>query len=330
MTSSGKVGTSDALFTEPNKCDFCGNSVVKSGVKCNVCPKVFHRSCSGKIKKCCDEEIKLSSETTSLRTPEVEDSGVKLREINKESTYVDLLLKIIFEFESKNAILEKNNNLLEFKIATLESSMQKNLSAAKGKQEEPGRKTVTNDLAIDANLTTANSNYSLSLPIERTATQGSSILTSEMAPAPVKNITNVPKTSNRNHRCGQGIFAHYTGFTGSMLPLKRLTIGNCKKTWVSDVVKRASMDLKNLYWLKWPFFEQHLLFMGGRHPANPSCGRRMGHHFQENQEKREQGNSRRHQDGVLQENSGGPGPGHLGPKVLDTYEVPEKCSRLVQ
>ncbi|KAL3277978.1 hypothetical protein HHI36_013320, partial [Cryptolaemus montrouzieri] len=33
-------------------------------------------------------------------------------------------------------------------------------------------------------------------------------------------------------------------------PLKRLTIGNCKKTWVSDVVKRASMDLKNLYWLK--------------------------------------------------------------------------------
>ncbi|KAL3286966.1 hypothetical protein HHI36_001452 [Cryptolaemus montrouzieri] len=35
-----------------------------------------------------------------------------------------------------------------------------------------------------------------------------------------------------------------------MLPLKRLTIGNCKKTWVSDVVKRASMDLKNLYWLK--------------------------------------------------------------------------------
>ncbi|KAL3274907.1 hypothetical protein HHI36_019688 [Cryptolaemus montrouzieri] len=264
MASSGKVGTSDALFTEPNKCDFCGNSVVKSGVKCNVCPKVFHRSCSGKIKKCCDEEIKLSSETTSLRTPEVEDSGVKLREINKESTYVDLLLKIIFELESKNAILEKNNNLLEFKIATLESSMLKNLSAAKGKQEKTGRKTVTNDPAIDANLTTANSNYSLSLPIERTATQGSSIVTSEMAPAPVRNITNLPKTSNRltevrstkqnklsvniqtsSTECSRenernrnlesqddwklGIFAHYTGFTGSMLPLKRLTIGNCKK-----------------------------------------------------------------------------------------------------
>ncbi|KAL3286182.1 hypothetical protein HHI36_000693 [Cryptolaemus montrouzieri] len=279
--------------------------------------------------------------------------------------------------------------------------MQKNLSAAKGKQEKTGRKTVTNDPAIDANLTTANSNYSLSLPIERTATQGSSIVTSEMAPAPVRNITNLPKTSNRltevrstkqnklsvniqtsstecsrenernrnlesqddwklvlddllrslylkvssleptrefmsssglisrskldyvitnsnvtisefrvfephisDHKaiyvecnvsdqklvdnkpqqkivrnihernladfttlisnlsfseiyCFSDVDACFREFLliiqdslDQCCPLKRLTIGNCKKTWVSDVVKRASMDLKNLYWLK--------------------------------------------------------------------------------
>ncbi|KAK9889191.1 hypothetical protein WA026_004471, partial [Henosepilachna vigintioctopunctata] len=57
MSSTRKVGASDAPQGEYNKCGYCKNAVVKVCVKCTKCTKVYHRSCSGKAKKCCEEEI---------------------------------------------------------------------------------------------------------------------------------------------------------------------------------------------------------------------------------------------------------------------------------
>lgn len=48
---------STASNSNPPKCGGCKNSFVKSGVSCKNCPKIFHRSCAQKVKKCCDEEL---------------------------------------------------------------------------------------------------------------------------------------------------------------------------------------------------------------------------------------------------------------------------------
>lgn len=153
MSSNSKLGANVVLSAEAIKCDFCGRLVVKSGVKCNLCPKVFHRNCSGKVKKCCvEEEIKLSSEISTLRTPEVDELELnKISKINNESSYIDLLLRIISELETKNSILEENNNLLRFKISTLEQIPHKNHSSvptrnASGKN---GREPVIAETVTD-------------------------------------------------------------------------------------------------------------------------------------------------------------------------------------
>ncbi|KAK9878689.1 hypothetical protein WA026_023286 [Henosepilachna vigintioctopunctata] len=70
MAANKKVGACNDPLLETSKCGYCRSS---NGLKCSICPKVFHPSCSMKLKKCCDVEIteilitdKVSEETTIM------------------------------------------------------------------------------------------------------------------------------------------------------------------------------------------------------------------------------------------------------------------------
>ncbi|KAK9881942.1 hypothetical protein WA026_018137 [Henosepilachna vigintioctopunctata] len=77
MSSTKKVGASDAPQGEYNKCGYCKNAVVKVCVKCTKCTKVYHRSYSGKAKKSCEEEIlspSMNEQNDADNIPDAENS----------------------------------------------------------------------------------------------------------------------------------------------------------------------------------------------------------------------------------------------------------------
>ncbi|KAK9892834.1 hypothetical protein WA026_022296 [Henosepilachna vigintioctopunctata] len=118
-----KVNACNDPLLETSKCGYCRNSNVKNGLKCSVCPKVFHPSCTMKLKKCCDVEIteilitdKVSEETTIMEP--------KIIDITSESPRYDLLMKIIAELQDKNAVLVENASLLKYKISILDTEMK--------------------------------------------------------------------------------------------------------------------------------------------------------------------------------------------------------------
>lgn len=121
MSSSKIVGASESLKVIIPECGYCKRTIVKSGAKCNICTKVYHPSCANKAKKCCKEDLSTSGDLNSADMSPMSDSINKM--ISSESTHNELLLKIIFELESKNSILMENNSLLRFKISTLEAEI---------------------------------------------------------------------------------------------------------------------------------------------------------------------------------------------------------------
>lgn len=118
MSSNKKDGSSESLQVIYPECGYCKRTIVKSSAKCSICNKVYHPSCANKAKKCCNEDLTTSSDfSTGDISPMSENVNKKL---SIESTHQELLLKIIFELESKNAVLTENNSLLKFKISSLE------------------------------------------------------------------------------------------------------------------------------------------------------------------------------------------------------------------
>lgn len=118
MPSSGKVVPIGSLKISIPECAVCKRTIMKGFAKCNICNKVYHPSCSNRVKKCCDEEIMLSSDCTPGSVSPITEAVNK--KITNESTQLELLLKIIHELEEKNTLLIENNRLLKFKISTLE------------------------------------------------------------------------------------------------------------------------------------------------------------------------------------------------------------------
>lgn len=115
------------LRVYPYICVECKNSIVKSGLKCNICPKIYHRSCASKLKKCCEVEI---STLFDMKTEDEDSLKGNISESNMHitanSSDRDLLLKIIHELEDKNRLLEENSQLLKYKISNLENEILKN------------------------------------------------------------------------------------------------------------------------------------------------------------------------------------------------------------
>lgn len=119
MSSSKIVGASMPLQIVIPECSYCKRSIMKNLVKCNSCTKVYHPSCANRTKKCCGEDFQNSGD---LDTGDISPT-ISEKNITKDSTHQDLLLKIIFELESKNMILLENNSLLKYKISTLETEI---------------------------------------------------------------------------------------------------------------------------------------------------------------------------------------------------------------
>ncbi|KAK9879930.1 hypothetical protein WA026_008438 [Henosepilachna vigintioctopunctata] len=89
MSSTRKVGASDAPQGEYNKYGYCENAVVKVCVICTKCTKVCHRSCSGKAKKCCEEEIlspSINEQNDGDNITDAENSP-RILEVTSEFTY---------------------------------------------------------------------------------------------------------------------------------------------------------------------------------------------------------------------------------------------------
>lgn len=109
------------------KCTSCKNSVVKSGLKCNICLNIFHRSCALKMKRCCEVEITsviaMNPEEEESLTIETPKTSIQ---ISENSSNQELLLKIIHELEDKNRLLEENSLLLKYKICKLENEIINN------------------------------------------------------------------------------------------------------------------------------------------------------------------------------------------------------------
>lgn len=124
MSSNKKVVPSESLQIIIPECGSCKRTISKNIIKCNVCEKVYHPGCANKIKKCCDEDFATPSGINAGGISPMSDCSNK--NISNESTHHDLLLKIIFELESKNALLLENNSLLKYKISSLERDIVNN------------------------------------------------------------------------------------------------------------------------------------------------------------------------------------------------------------
>ncbi|KAK9877302.1 hypothetical protein WA026_017694 [Henosepilachna vigintioctopunctata] len=57
MSASKNVGVSVAPRTYSFECVQCRQSVVISGLKCDLCSKVYHPRCGGRVKMCCGREL---------------------------------------------------------------------------------------------------------------------------------------------------------------------------------------------------------------------------------------------------------------------------------
>lgn len=106
------------------QCGVCKKFIMKNVTKCNICNKNFHPSCSAKLKKCCEIELS-SSNNNELRSEDQSplfEMGVK--NLTADSTQPELLLRIIYELESKNNLLIENNSLLKLRNSFLESTLK--------------------------------------------------------------------------------------------------------------------------------------------------------------------------------------------------------------
>lgn len=136
--------------TESLKCASCKQTVAKNGVKCKLCPKVFHLRCGGRIKVCCEEEL---TTLLNINNPEViVDEIIQPNiQITTESSKEEVLMKLIAELEAKNSILIENSNLLKYKIVKLESEVRiKNSEIKELKKTVNNLKSEVND-ETDAN-----------------------------------------------------------------------------------------------------------------------------------------------------------------------------------
>ncbi|KAK9883509.1 hypothetical protein WA026_001685 [Henosepilachna vigintioctopunctata] len=121
MSSNKNVDVSVAPQIDSYKCGQCRQSVVKSGLKCILCSKVYHPRCGGRVKMCCGEELTnpLTCEPNSEQTAHNIVLSKTLK-VSSESSKEELLLKLIEELEAKNLILLENSLLLKYKISKLE------------------------------------------------------------------------------------------------------------------------------------------------------------------------------------------------------------------
>lgn len=116
-------------------CGYCRRSVIKS-IKCEVCSRVYHPSCTTRLKKlnivsdssiiCCYEK-KLSdeavSDTEKMHGNEVVNTPENKIEVTSQTTKLELMSKIIRELEEKNQLMHDNNALLKYKISILEKEI---------------------------------------------------------------------------------------------------------------------------------------------------------------------------------------------------------------
>lgn len=119
MSADGRAGSF--------KYTSCENSIVKSGLKCNSCINIFHRSSALKMKRCCKVEI---TSVIAMNPEEEESSTIETSktciQICEDSSNQELLLKIIHELEEKNRLLEEKSLLLKYKICKLENEIINN------------------------------------------------------------------------------------------------------------------------------------------------------------------------------------------------------------
>ncbi|KAK9878330.1 hypothetical protein WA026_021345 [Henosepilachna vigintioctopunctata] len=101
MSSNKNVDVSVAPQIDSYKCGQCRQSVVKSGLKCNMCSKVYHPRCGGRVKMCCGEELTnpLYCEPNSEQTAHNIVLSKTLK-VSSESSKEELLLKLIEELEA--------------------------------------------------------------------------------------------------------------------------------------------------------------------------------------------------------------------------------------
>lgn len=120
MSASKEVEANIHLQVNIPQCGCCKKTIIKNSIKCNICHKSFHPGCGLKVKKCCDIELsnQISGDKMSGNSSPI--CEITPRGINMESTHHDLLLRIIYELESKNNLLMDKNSLLTYKVESLE------------------------------------------------------------------------------------------------------------------------------------------------------------------------------------------------------------------
>lgn len=144
----------DHMNIAENTCSGCNHPIVKSGIKCKICPKVFHRHCAKKIKKCCGEEITgslLSSRPHEGDLPDSDycDSNIDITE-SSSNNIINLQRKIIYELQDKCRLFEENTALLKFKISVLEDQISKNNSYVYVRGSKKNVRT-DNNIPVDEN-----------------------------------------------------------------------------------------------------------------------------------------------------------------------------------
>lgn len=121
MASSDDELDSDAALKKAKKTCFHCNKDVKSESKCKKCGYLFHPAClrqaAGLKSAVCAHKTEESDPITS----------------NKDLSQIEVLRILVEELQSKNKILEENNDLLREKVTTLEEKLK---AGRKGKHNQ--------------------------------------------------------------------------------------------------------------------------------------------------------------------------------------------------